>query len=292
MFSFQTPGCSSPSPVVSAASASSGLDGSELTIRAKVSGPNTKLSWTRVPGAASYRVWRSSTENGKKTVIRKRTSKLTFVDKTGKSGKVYWYHVQARAGKNRTRIATSKPFQTVTRVYVETGHGTGDNGVWDSGCCWNGYQEAKLMIPIARATAKHLKRNGIYVYTDAYTGNNRNLNYTMAFLRKHSVSVFLNIHCDAAFEDPGTLPLYRTKEQKKLARALNKGVHKFVSLNDRGLERRKDLETLNNSSIDCTACLFEAGNIKKDNRKLRKKADAFGKGFAKGICDYLGMEYR
>ena len=126
---------------------------------------------------------------------------------------------------------------------------------------------------------------------DAYDGNNRNLNYTLNFLDKHSVSVFLNLHCDAAFEDPGTLPLYRTKEQKKLAKALDKGVHEYVDIKSRKMEKRTDLDTLKSSKVHCPACLYEAGNIKKDNKTLRNETTAYGKGFAKGICDYLGMEF-
>jgi len=267
------------------------LSDAVFTVKAKVSGANTKVTWKKTKGVSYYRVWRSTTVTGKKTRLQKKTAKTSFVDKTAESGKTYYYHVRAYNSESKSPIFTSEAFQTVTRVYVETGHGTGTDGVWDSGCTWNGYQEAKLMIPIAKATAKYLKKNGIYVYTDAYDGNNRNLNYTLNFLDKHSVSVFLNLHCDAAFEDPGTLPLYRTKEQKKLAKALDKGVHEYVDIKSRKMEKRTDLDTLKSSKVHCPACLYEAGNIKKDNKTLRNETAAYGKGFAKGICDYLGMEF-
>ena len=262
-----------------------------FTVKAKVSGANTKVTWTKAEGAKYYKVWRSTSENGKKTLLAKKVTKRSYTDKKGASGKSYYYHVRAYSGKKHSGYMTSEKFQTVTRVYVETGHGTGTDGVWDSGCTWKGYQEAKLMIPIAKATADYLKLNGIYVYTDAYNNNNRNLNYTLDFLDSHSVSVFLNIHCDASTEDAGTLGLYRTKEQKALTTALNSAIHEYVEIDDRGLEKRTDLNTLKSSKVHCPASLYETGNIKKDNKTLRNKTDAYGKGFAKGICDYLGLEF-
>ena len=39
------------------------------------------------------------------------------------------------------------------------------------------------------------------------------------------------------------------------------------------------------------ACLYETGNIKKDNKVLRKKYDAYGKGLAMGVCSYLGIAW-
>lgn len=262
-----------------------------FAVKPAVSGAYTKVSWKKAPSAKYYRVWRSTSKNGTAILLAKKVKKLYFVDKKGVSGRAYYYHVRAYNSGSHTKTMTGEKFRTVTRVYVETGHGRGTDGVWDSGCTWKTYQEAKLMIPIAKATAKYLKKNGIYVYTDAYNGNNRNLNYTLDFLNSHSVSVFLNIHCDAAKEDAGTLPLYRTSEQKKLAKALNKGVHEYVNIDDRKPERRTDLRTLNSSKVHCPACLFETGNIKKDNKTLRTKANAYGKGFAKGICDYLGLPF-
>ena len=65
------------------------------------------------------------------------------------------------------------------------------------------------------------------------------------------------------------MPLYRYEDQKELARCLNKGVHKYVKIRDRGLVKRTDLDTLNNTRGYCVACLFETGSIKYDNKLLR-----------------------
>ena len=278
-------------PVSHAASQAVDLTGTVVKVKPKTAGANTKITWSEAAGADYYKIWRSLVPDGAKEKLAGKLTKRSFTDKSAKSGQAYVYYVRGFNSSSRTAMSKSEEFTTVTRVYVETGHGTGTDGRWDAGCSWKGYQEALLMIPIAKATCDHLKKCGIYVYTDAYNDNNRNLNYTLDFLDTHSVSAFLNIHCDAAFEDAGTLPLFRTKKQKKLARALNNGVHEYVDINDRGLEKRKDLMTLNSSKVHCPACLFETGNIKKDNETLQKKTDEYGLGFAKGLCDYLGLPF-
>lgn len=261
-----------------------------ITLKAKVSGANTKLTWSKADGASYYRVLRSTSKTGKKTVLKKKTTARSFTDKTAKSNKVYYYYVRAfNADGEKTKLA-SKKFRTVLRVYVETGHGTGDDGVWDSGVVYQGDQEAKLMIPVAKALADSLKANGIYVYTDAYNGNNRNLNYTLRFLKSHSVSAFVNVHCDSPIENAGSWALYKTDTQKDFARALNTGIHEYVNYDDRGLKKRADLKTLNDSPVPAT-CLIEVANIKYDNSLLKKKYKALGQGLAKGVCDYFGRAF-
>lgn len=147
------------------------------------------------------------------------------------------------------------------------------------------------MIPVCKAAAKYLRAKGVYVYTDADSGNNRNLKWTLKQVKKNDVSVLLNVHCDYRYAPSGTMPLYRYSDQKKLARCLNNGVHEYVKIRDRGLTKRTDLDTLNKSKGDCVACLFETGSISKDNKLLRTKYNAYGKGLAKGVCDYLGIEW-
>lgn len=177
------------------------------------------------------------------------------------------------------------------KVYVETGHGIDENGKWDTGCTWGNDQEAKLMIPIAKATAQSLEKNGICVVTDAFENNNSNLEKALEYLDRNDIDVFVNIHCDYEFAESGTMPLYHNNEQKKLAGYINEGVHEYVDINDRGLVWRDDLETLCNKKVHCTSCLFETGCISKDNELLKTKYKEFGKGIARGICKYLGTDF-
>ena len=182
-------------------------------------------------------------------------------------------------------------------VYIETGHGREDDGSWDSGCTWTDgnktFEEAYLMIPIAKAMASYLRASGVEVVTDADSGNDKNLKDTLNFLDKHpEIDAFINLHCDWEESEPGTMPLYRTKEQLELAKYLNKGVHKIIDIKDRGETSRDDLDTLNSDKVHCPAVLFETGSIKEDNRILTKKFDAYGKGLAIGLCDYFGIDFK
>jgi N-acetylmuramoyl-L-alanine amidase len=260
-------------------------------IKVKEKGPALKVSWEEVKGAQSYEVYRSYSSEKRGKLLKMVTDKHSYKDKKVASGKTAYYRVRVRM-KNGSASDYSKPVSgRIFRVYIETGHGTNINGVWDPGCTWGKYQEAKLMIPICKSMAKQLRKRGVYVYTDAEDGNNRNIRWVLNNLRSRRVSVLVNVHCDDQDNPKGTLPLYRYKEQKKLAKCLNDAVHKKVEIEDRGLEKRKDLMTLNETKDYCVACLFETGNIKKDNKILRKKYKAYGKGLAMGVCDYLGVEW-
>ena len=179
-------------------------------------------------------------------------------------------------------------------VYIETGHGTEDNGNWDPGANWSdgstSYEEATMMIPIAQAMASYLRQSGVTVYTDADRDNDMNLTYTLDFLDAHpEIDAFVNIHCDWEEADSGTMPLYRTDEQKVLAEALNKGVHEYVDIPDRGVTYRDDLDTLTSEQVHCPAVLFETGSISADNKTLTTQCDDYGKGLAAGMCRYLGI---
>lgn len=260
-------------------------------ISVAVKGAGLCVKWKKIDGAKTYKVYRSYSRYTGYKLIKKGIKGLSYNDTKVASGKKAYYKVRGLKANGKhtkyTKVVSGKIF----RVYIETGHGTGDDGKWDPGCSWNGYQEAKLMIPICKAATTYLRAKGVYVYTDAFSKNNRNLKVTLKQVKTHSVSVLLNVHCDYYKAPSGTMPLYRYAGQKKLAKSLNKGVHQFVQTKNRGLVKRTDLDTLNKSKDYCTACLFEVGSIKNDNKLIRTKYDAYGKGLAKGVCDYLGIEW-
>ena len=254
-------------------------------------GPGLRVSWNKIEGVNYYEVYRSYKRGSKGKLLKKVKGKTAFTDKSVKSGKRAYYKVRAHKKKGGFYGYSKAATNVIYRVYIEAGHGIDKRGRWDPGCTWNKYQEAKLMIPICKSMAKHLRAKGVYVYTDAFKGNNRNLFWLVKHIKNYDVSVLVNVHCDYKKAPRGTLPLYRYQEQKKLAKCLNEGVHKTVKIKDRGLKKRKDLMTLNRTKKYCTTCLFETGNIKKDNKILRKQSDAYGKGLAMGVCSYLGVEW-
>ena len=205
---------------------------------------------------------------------------------------------EEKAKAEATAESNLKPLEetTVTKekqydyhVCVETGHGIDADGKWDTGATWNGYEEAKLMIPITQAMTEYLQERGVDVYTDAFSDNDRNLDETLDYLDTHNVDAFVNVHCDSEDAGSGTMPLYNTDEQKKLAECLNDAVHESLDIPDRGLQYRTDLETLCNPKVHCTSCLFETGSIRADNTFLQENAKAYGEALAKGLLNYLNQ---
>lgn len=267
------------------------VDSGVPQLSVKVRDAGLYAEWTAPEGAESYEIYRSYQTGSKWTLLKKGITDCSYQDMSVASGKKAYYKVRALKADGSYSDYSEAASGIIYRVWIETGHGRGDDGRWDPGCMWGKYQEAKLMIPICRSMTKYLREKGVYVYTDAYDGNNKNLNWTLKRVKESNVSVLVNVHCDYKKAPKGTMPLYRYSDQKKLAKCLNNGVHKYVKMKNRGLKRRKDLKTLNRTRGTCVACLFETGSIKKDNKLLRTKYDAYGKGLAKGVCDYLGIQW-
>lgn len=189
-----------------------------------------------------------------------------------------------------------KPEPAGPAVYIEAGHGRGDDGVWDPGCSYTSggrtYTEAELMVPICQSMAKYLQESGVTVYTDADEDNDLNLEDTLDFLDAHrEIKAFVNVHCDWEGAGSGTMPLYKTEEQRQLAEALNDGVHEYVNIPDLGLTLREDMKTLNNERVHCPACLFETGGISADLETLVLDYDNYGKGLAAGMCRFLDVPF-
>lgn len=174
------------------------------------------------------------------------------------------------------------------KVGVYCGHGITTAGTWDAGCTYKGYTEAELMAPITSACVAYLKGSGLSVITDAPKNK---INMVKQVARSNSKEVVLHVafHCDYSKAPKGTLPLYTSSAGKKLAKLMNKYVMKYSGLTTRGICYRSDLYELN--ATDMPSVIFEVGSIKKDLKKMRKKYDAIGKGAARGICKYLGVEF-
>ena len=83
----------------------------------KTAGKNTvKATWKKVTGASGYRVYRSTSKNGKYTSagLIKKGSTVTFKDKKVSKGKTYYYKVRAYRTVNGKRVYG--PYSTVKSV--------------------------------------------------------------------------------------------------------------------------------------------------------------------------------
>lgn len=252
------------------------------------------LEWRRISGATEYRVYRAKSVNGSyKRIGTCNRNKLYYNDYQGKSGEVVYYKIRAvkRSGSENiyTKYTTAVQKKTMYRVFIACGHGISTDGRWDSGCSYKGNTEAGLMLPITKSMVKYLRRAGVYVYTDADKGNNKNMVHCVAWANKKKISAYTSIHCDWRFAPAGTLPLYRTSNDRKLAQALNKQVLRGTSMGTRGISRRYDLYELNKPKAPAK-CIFETGSIKADLRRLSEsKSNQYGKCLARGMCNYLGV---
>lgn len=173
-------------------------------------------------------------------------------------------------------------------IGVFIGHGNSTNGSWDCGCVYKKYTEAQLMKPITGACVQYLRGSGVDVITD-WPSNSINMVKQVQKSNQKACRIHVAFHCDYDKAPSGTLPLYTSTNGKRLAKLMNKHVMNEVKIKTRGIGKRNDLYELN--ATDMPACIFECGSIKKDLKKMRKKYDEYGKGAAKGICEYLGIKF-
>ena len=175
-------------------------------------------------------------------------------------------------------------------IAVQCGHGVSIDGSWDSGCAYNKYTEAALMLKITKAAVKYLRKSGVTVISDADHGNNKNMIADVRWANNVGCKLYVSIHCDYSGAPRGVMPLYVSGSGKKLGKCLEKSIKKDLKMRSRGVQKRTDLWELNGT--DMTACILETGSIKGDLATLKGKPDAYGKAIAKGICAYLGVSFK
>jgi len=171
------------------------------------------------------------------------------------------------------------------KVYIAPGHGTQTNGVWDSGCVDGEYTEAELMLNVARVAVEMLRKWGVIVVSEADSGNDKNMVYSVDSANEAGVDVYVSLHCDYNLAPSGTLPIIYpgSEEGARLANCINSSVMALMGLGSRGVMQRDDYEV---SYTDMPACIFELGSISRDILKL-VDSRSFGIAIAQGIYDYL-----
>lgn len=176
----------------------------------------------------------------------------------------------------------------MSKIYIACGHGTMLDGTWDSGCSYDGYTEAALMLPITKVAVKLLREKGVTVYTDADSGNNKNMVASVDEANKIKADLYISIHCDYSGAPTGVMPLYVSEQGKKIALALETSIVSMVGIKSRLSQKRIDLYELNET--DMPACILETGSIKADLNTLKNKSELYGKAICAGVCEYLGIK--
>lgn len=74
-----------------------------------------KIKWSKVSGATSYEIYRSTSKNGKYKLVGT-TKSRTYTDTTVKSGRTYYYKIKAKATDGNDKIYSdySKSFKIST----------------------------------------------------------------------------------------------------------------------------------------------------------------------------------
>ena len=174
-------------------------------------------------------------------------------------------------------------------IFLAIGHGVTTDGNWDSGCVYNGYNEAALMYPIVGVAVNILRSHGVTVGTDWDTGNDRNMTYTVRDANADGYDYYMSVHCDYSGAPSGTLPIIHPNSSGgyAFANAVNNAYMEVTGLGTRGILRKDDYEV---AYTDMTACIFETGSIRADINTLLN-SDLCGTGLAKGILSAMGIPY-
>lgn len=175
------------------------------------------------------------------------------------------------------------------KITIFCGHGVSSDGTFDTGCVYKGYTEAALMEKITISAVYYLKQCDLEVITDV-PKNRINMYAQIAKANAVNSDLFVSIHCDYYKAKSGTYPMYRSEEGRKAASLMNKYVMFYSSIPTRGLAYSTGFHELEDTVMP--AVIFECGSIKYDLKRFQREYDFIGFGIARGICEYLGVEFK
>lgn len=184
-------------------------------------------------------------------------------------------------------------------IVIDAGHNY--SGV-DTGAVGNGLREQDITFYIAQKVRPLLERNGFRVILtrNSIKENVSTESVSASLARRAEIAnrngadIFLSIHCNAG-GGTGTETYYCTgsNEGKVFATFIQNGVLDSVGLRNRGVKNAR-YAVLRNTNM--TAALLETGFIDTASDAKYLGSDeyqqAFAEGIAKGICDYVGVDYQ
>lgn len=174
----------------------------------------------------------------------------------------------------------------MAKLYLAVGHGRSTDGTWDSGCTYGSDTEAEMAYKIAGVCLRYLRASGLTVYSDYDSGNDKNIVKCVAEANSLGVDNYISFHLDYDKAPSGTLPLYVSSAGKSFAEVVDSAYRRTTGLPLRSIKYQEDYEV---TGTNMTACIFELGGIKADN-KILHDAELCGKGMAQGLCDYFGIK--
>ena len=172
---------------------------------------------------------------------------------------------------------------------LDFGHGGHDSGA----VARTGEQEKNLVLQIGQLLVLKLKRCGIDVHTTRNNDSFVSLSDRAKKANQLGVNAFISLHCNSSDNSSAQgVETFAYKEQyANLATKVQNAI-----INSKNYTKNRGVKTANFAVLretSMSACLVELAFISNDTdlNILRTKQDELATAVAKGICDYLGVEY-
>ncbi|MDK2562615.1 N-acetylmuramoyl-L-alanine amidase [Romboutsia sedimentorum] len=175
------------------------------------------------------------------------------------------------------------------KVFIDPGHGGKDSGAIGV----NNLLEKTINLQVAKKVDSLLKKQGLDVKLSRDSDIFLSLNDRTTIANNWKADCFVSIHCNA-FD--GIAKGIETFAYKSNTSDLATKVHHQV-LNTGAYTLNRGVKTasfyvLRNTAM--RACLIELAFIDnvEDSKILTQRQDDLALGIAKGVCEYLGIEYK
>lgn len=175
------------------------------------------------------------------------------------------------------------------KVYIDPGHGGTDSGAVGV----RNVLEKNIVLEVAKKVASKLRNCSIEVKMSRTDDTFKTLNYRSSDANNWKADCFVSIHCNSFNETAKGIETYCYKfKYRKLADCVHTEMvnAKLYTLN-RGV-KEGNLHVVRETNM--SACLVELGFIDnvEDIKILENKQEEFATAIAKGICKFLGVEYK
>ncbi|MCI8342556.1 MAG: N-acetylmuramoyl-L-alanine amidase [Firmicutes bacterium] len=176
------------------------------------------------------------------------------------------------------------------KICIDPGHGGKDPGAVSGG-----QAEKDIVLKISLTLANILKEKGLEVFMTRESDIYESVDIKALKANVSKSDLFVSIHCNSAASEraEGTECLIYSYDNKNdaLAGNIQKNIVDDMKTSDRGLKVRRDLAVLNSTKM--TAVLVETAFISNssDRKKLTEQPHEFAKAIAKGIFEYINIEF-
>lgn len=175
------------------------------------------------------------------------------------------------------------------KVFIDPGHGGNDSGAVGI----NNLLEKDITLSVAKKVYDFLKKQGLEIKLSRTDDKTLSLKDRTSAANSWKADCFISIHCNAFNGNASGVETYSyTTSTNDLAA----NIHEEV-LKTKCYTKNRGTKTANFYVIKYTnmrACLIELAFIDniEDSKILLQKQDELAEAIAKGICKYLGVEYK